>query len=370
MKRPELRNHLAWLATSLRGSFEEMCRLFGTSPAAVDSARAFAAHHQLLGYCGYLLQDHAQREEIPSAFLGEVATHAKKLGRKNQQLQSTLPTIAAAFEQADVPFLLLKGPHIALRFYGGLERRTFWDMDLLVRPADLSLAHQLLSAQGYRKASRRFINERASRFFTHAYDYHKPHTLDIDLHWKLANHPGLRLNYASIWQSKQDLMLGGTSFSTLSDAYALTFLLIGIVKDFGRGSLRLRSMVDLYRILAALDRKTDWPRFFEDRKEEGSQELCFGALTVFFSLFQVRAEEFPRLFENIGVQLEPQPGLEEVLFLLQPGRFAMRNKRWASRYCATSRLGYAGWWALSLPARLVVHQKVRRRKPKTRASSP
>lgn len=361
----ELRDRITLLAALARGSTEDV-RRYLDSPGTVDQFRAFLAHHQLLGYCAYVFQQSAQRDRIPGALLEDAEIHARKLRSKIDKVVATLPLVSAAFTQADIQFIVLKGLHHALRFYGGLERRTFWDLDLLVHPTKLAAAHDLLIGQGYEPAAPNFFGDSVTRYLTHARDYRRSRWPDIDLHWSLANHPGLRIKYGALWESKQLLALDGTSFSALSDAYALTFLLIGIVKDLERGGLRLRSMVDLHLQLQAMDPMMDWTGFFADRSEEGIERLCIEVLGVFFELFQVKPEEFPRLHGAIEGQARLSGGRPTALELIRPGYLAVRNKRWASQLYATSPAGYVTWWAVSLPARLLVHGRSRRPSPRTR----
>lgn len=362
----DLKTQITLLAALVRGSVDEVYPCLAASSVATDDFRAFLAYHQLLGFVGYVLCDHPLLEKMPEALREDLVTHARKLGWKNETARKTLPLVNTAFQETNTPFILLKGVHIALRYYGGLERRTFWDMDILVHPANLVKAQQQLFSCGYELASRVFVTDRLSRFFTHALDMRKPGGLDIDLHWKLANHPGLRLDYKAIWESSRTLTLEGHSFSVLSDEYVLAFLLISIVKDIERGSLRLRSMVDLYKILEMMDADTDWPRFFKDRGLEGVEVISMGALSVFFALFQVRPDEFPRLQQEVNTRSNTISDLEEALMLLQPRHFALQNKQWASGLYSVSRMGYLWWWGISLPARLIVHQPPRKPGKKAR----
>jgi hypothetical protein len=61
----------------------------------------------------------------------------------------TLKGIAAAFHQADLPMVSLKGPCLAERLYGDAALRTCYDLDLLVRQSDLARAERLLTDIGF-----------------------------------------------------------------------------------------------------------------------------------------------------------------------------------------------------------------------------
>jgi len=56
----------------------------------------------------------------------------------------TLKTVLKEFHAAELPAIALKGPSLAERFYGDTALRTYADLDLLVRRADLGRAERLL----------------------------------------------------------------------------------------------------------------------------------------------------------------------------------------------------------------------------------
>ena len=71
----------------------------------------------------------------------------ERLVREVMQLSSLLT--AAGHE-----VMLLKGPYLAERFYGGIDQREFYDLDILIRREELAAVERLLRSRGYiRKSS-------------------------------------------------------------------------------------------------------------------------------------------------------------------------------------------------------------------------
>ncbi len=96
---------------------------------------------------------------------------------------------AAAFYQADLPMVSLKGPCLAERLYGDAALRTCYDLDLLVRQSDLARAERLLTDIGFRPDS-------------DADDYHRRwrrKAVILELHHNLENPLAFDFDMDAIW---------------------------------------------------------------------------------------------------------------------------------------------------------------------------
>src|SRR5436305_178335 len=67
------------------------------------------------------------------------------------RIDSATAEVLRAFAADDVACLVLKGPAIARWLYDASEPRYYIDSDLLVRPADMQRAEQILEALGFAK---------------------------------------------------------------------------------------------------------------------------------------------------------------------------------------------------------------------------
>jgi hypothetical protein len=256
-------------------------------------------------------------------------------------------------------FILLKGPYLAIRFFGGIDRREFWDLDILVRRERVVPIEVLLRSIGYTRKSTILINPALTTRFTHAFDFVKS-DVALDLHWLLSANAAHYLDYEAIWRQRQDFVLAKRNFAVLSDEYEIVFSLISIFKDLGRGAARLKSFVDLYVILNQLSRRIDWEAFVAHRRSEKILRITVNMLTIFLELLNCR-HEFPEVAaalvrERQHIKVVPA-GHYQVLIDGSPG--ALKNKAWAARIYECSRLHVFVWWLVSLPFRLAVHDSGR-----------
>lgn len=100
-----------------------------------------------------LLYWHANRlgpNVVPAAILEQLRDQFIWNTRHNLALAGELLQVLHLFKAAGIRALAFKGPTLTAFAYGNLALRVFNDLDLLVLPADLPRARELLSARGYR----------------------------------------------------------------------------------------------------------------------------------------------------------------------------------------------------------------------------
>ncbi|MGH8012455.1 MAG: nucleotidyltransferase domain-containing protein [Candidatus Binataceae bacterium] len=98
-----------------------------------------------------------------------------------------LKRIAAAFSNAAIPLIAVKGPVLAVLAYGDPLFRVFADLDILVRERDLEGAATLLGVLDYRSENYDLAAIR-SRYFNivEAEFRHLETSVMVDLHWRLS----------------------------------------------------------------------------------------------------------------------------------------------------------------------------------------
>ena len=296
------------------------------------------------------------RSGFPEPALDKLGPLHLRQQTRNTILLDELRHLLLAFSAAGQEFILLKGLYLAEKFYGAIDRRALWDIDILVKKEHLNHVQKLLVADGYVRKSRPFLREDLSSYFTHAFDFAKDN-MSVDLHWSLSTHSSYRLDYSRIWAQKQMFSIEGNAFVVLADEYEIVFNLLSTIRDLERGSLRLRSLVDLYMILKGTEGQLDWHVFFAHRKKENVCKISLSILSLFLSVFHCQAE-FPDLaraieHERRTMRFDDRPNGAK---LLEPSRFGLKQKLWASRLYETSILGFFSWWMISLPFRLSVYK--------------
>lgn len=145
---------------------------------------------------------------------------------------AALREIAAALDGADVPWLLWKGPALALSAWGDPARRHFSDLDIVVDPADRERARDVLAHAGWApKGALSPAQERAIHSVTAAYPLTKPGALLLELHWAFMGrlYPNV-LAVRDVVARAERLPLAGLSVRVPSPADALLLLALHATK--------------------------------------------------------------------------------------------------------------------------------------------
>lgn len=122
-----------------------------TADAAALRPSVFAARLRLHGLAGLLTLRHgAQLAQLPPTLAAEVAqAHRRGVVASLAQAGAGLEVIQA-FERAGIPCLPLKGQVLSWRLYGAIGVRHSGDIDVMVDPATVLPAVEVLLGLGYR----------------------------------------------------------------------------------------------------------------------------------------------------------------------------------------------------------------------------
>lgn len=269
-----------------------------------------------------------------------------------ERLMRVLRELVDAFGEAGIEPMLLKGPYLAERYYGNLDRRPFGDLDLLVRDGDVEKAQDRLRGLGFARVSRVLGPEGFTRRFVHAFEFRRADS-NVDLHWALARHCSFRIDHDRLWEeSSRYRFRSGLSVKVPPDEYVLTQSLLGAFRDLRLANFGYRTLVDIYKILLALPADWDWGRFFERRACEGLN----GIATAVLALVLERLRCGSRL-PGLAADLDRRGALPGELSALQPRGtgLGLRNRRLAmTLYDAPAAYAFL-WWLGSLPFRTAVY---------------
>ena len=330
--------------------------------------RAFTDLHQLSGYLYMQIREGSLEGLFPPDYLERMG---ERYSLQRQRCDDTLREAAHiydAFKAARQSLLFLKGPFVSQQFYGDIYQRFYWDVDILVPRQDLLASDQLLRDMGFSKLSLVLFSHRAMTRVTHTYDYHKRvagsdqpkhrQYLPLDLHWSLRSHFSFRLDHENVWKQQGQCPLLGRSFPVLSAEYALVMNVLGIFFDVELGTIRLKSFLDLCKMLEMTDADMDWDAFFERRTSENIFGIVLNVIDLVLDILECRSR-FPRVASMIErnrhfIRL-PDPA--DKYRLLERSRSALINRRWAhGLYQAPVLLSFL-WTMTSLPFRIAAHDR-------------
>lgn len=278
--------------------------------------------------------------------------------RRNAELLQALARIDWTLREAGIEYRLLKGLYLGERFYGGPDQRFTWDLDLLVRPADIWKTLDLLDELGFAKPSFSLGLERLAPQVAHALECRRADGLSVDLHWAFRRLPGLRVDEAALWRQGGCHRLGGLDCPVPPDEYTLLQLLLGIAADLDRGLCRLRAVWDIYMALKGMA-DPDWPGFLARREAEGSARLAVNALALVLFRLDCR-DEFPALAAALDGRRDGSSihSAEQARTILARAPHGLENHLLYARWQPLPQWRYWAWWAATLPLRFFFARRI------------
>lgn len=317
----------------------------------------FVDKHQLSGNLYLALNDSYLKDFFSVDLIRHFKSFYMKQWMINEQIIKETERLAELFIDSREKVIFLKGHFLVQRFYGDIDRRPIRDIDILVKKEDIDSIDRLLTGNGFKRTSAILLNKNLTIYFTHHFEYWKQ-DIPLDLHWVLMNHFSFNLNYETIWKEKLKFIYKNKLFYVLSDEYELVFRILSILMDIQLGVIILKSLVDIYMILKAIDKSIVWDDFFANRKTEGLFCISLNILDLVLNIFNCHSD-FIELYMYIEKNKKyiKYKDLNEKMNLLSHSWFAFKNKLWAFRLYQTSVFKSFCWWAISLPFRLAIHRE-------------
>ena len=196
--------------------------------------------------------------ETPGDLLASWELRVRENTQHNLNLTGELLTLLALLAEAGIPAVPYKGPFLALALYGDLGLRQSVDLDLLVRPRDLSKTQTLLLQRGYRPHLLLNPSQEGSYRRSHAErEWQAPGGIMVDLHWGFSpRRLALDLRTGAIWArlERQDLPGGnGEKVLGFPPEDLLLLLCIHGAKDCWSRLIWLSDLARLLETSAPLD---------------------------------------------------------------------------------------------------------------------
>jgi hypothetical protein len=332
-----------------------------------DQFQAFTDLHHLSGYLYVQIKDSPVEDFFPPPFMERLGSRYSEQRQRCDDILREAALLFDIFQAANQDVLFIKGPFVAQQFYGDIYQRSYMDIDILVPRDDVLASDKLLRDSGFTRRSLMFISNDAMTRFIHAYEYRKRiaenpgpgrrEYLPLDLHWVLQVHFSFRLDYEQIWKQQEQCFLAGKKFPVLGKEYALVLTALGILVDIKLGTIRLKSFLDLYKMLDMLDSELDWDAFFQKRMQENIFVITLNVIDLVLTVFDCRSR-FPcvaRYIEDNQQQIRLSDSSDKYL-LLERTRFSRNNIKWAISLYQGRALQSLMWSFLSIPFRVAAHE--------------
>lgn len=190
------------------------------------------------------------REAVPAAIAEALSTDAAEIAASNLRSASQSRELAEAFGRAQIPLLFVKGLTVGALAYGNSTLKMGWDIDLLIDPADLEQAADLLDSLGYwpttpprRRALRSWHRRRKESVWS------KDRGLPLELHTRLADNPELIPGITTASPTQSVEVASGIALPTLAPDELFAYL---CVHGASSAWFRLKWISDLAALLDGL----------------------------------------------------------------------------------------------------------------------
>lgn len=193
-----------------------------------------------------------------------------------------LAQVNAAFSDAGIRMISMKGPLLSVELYGDPSMRTSRDLDLMVAPEDLRRAGDILTGMGFTLKP----NPYATTPLRHKYYglvEHEKHEVYyrgdvcLELHWE--HDYQTKRSFDALWENREEMTLMGRSAAVMGAADRYPALITHAAEH---GFLRLRWLLDLYE----LQKKPafSWEKTLDAMLEQGVGEILLETLLVMYRL--------------------------------------------------------------------------------------
>jgi hypothetical protein len=217
-----------------------------------DRLLSLAARHGLLPLLGRHMQS---LDSVPAEVRERLRAHQHAVALHNLARAGELVRVLRLFDQNRIPALPFKGPALAQFAYGDLALREFGDLDLLLRPADVSRARSLLMEQGYHSQYALTQAQEAAYLRSQGQlPLEKPGRAIVELHAALAPRAfPFDLGLARMWPRRVTVALTGQPVAAPGAENLLLILCMHGAKHLWKNLGWICDVAELLRAHHALD---------------------------------------------------------------------------------------------------------------------
>ena len=225
---------------------------------------------------------------------------------QNLFLEGELRQVLHAFNEANIPLMLFKGPTLAYTVYPQPQMRTYHDIDALVRREDLARAHELLLSLGYTSYEEFRGNALEKQRTGYNYSLKRPDSwLEVLIELHTAPHTGeiaTVFDVEAMWQKAQPIMVLGEQTLTMHPVDHLLYL---CWHYRFHGFSRLIWLYDLVAMVRSFPEDFDWQELVQAAHHQRLATTLYSCLSWCRDLFEVAipAEVFRQLRPPLATRL-------------------------------------------------------------------
>ncbi len=193
-----------------------------------DKLIALAERHRMIShvYCNIM----SIKEFIPIQPFKKIQQKCENNRLKVIRLAGTLIEATTAFNENNIPVVVLKGPLMAVQFYEDIGMKQSRDIDLLVERENIDRCDQVLKDIGCKRIQPDFSltgkQKKVHENIMHHHTYLNPKTNTlIELHWRLLSPPSLMpIDTNTLMKRSVKIKWEEREFNVLADADRILYL--------------------------------------------------------------------------------------------------------------------------------------------------
>ncbi|CAI6036556.1 nucleotidyltransferase domain-containing protein [Cohnella sp. JJ-181] len=250
-----VRDELALLLDLVRLDEREREAPASTGDRTADWSKflALAKHHRVYPALSATLSK-VEAPWLPDRVKEDLNKERRHNRLKMLSLAAEMSRTTAHLASAGIRSLILKGPLLAQDLYGDLSMRTSKDLDILIPANELDRVRSLLAELGYVCEKQKLPNVLNGWKWRHHHVsfFHPSHSLQLEIHWRLAPGPGREPGFDELWSRRREHSFGSGNAAYLGQEDQFLYL---IHHGARHGWFRLRWLCDI-DVLARRD--LDW----------------------------------------------------------------------------------------------------------------
>jgi hypothetical protein len=221
-----------------------------------DKFKRLAIRHKVLPLIHVFLKK-KYPEVVPVFLAAEFKKTFFLTSANNLYFTAILHKVIEFFDDSNIECVPLKGPVISEQLYGDINRRFFFDLDILVPVEKSFQAFSLLISKGFIPELN--LNEKQFDAYMNSEDHIILSTgkrnVIVELHWELsARYLSKPFTFEQIRQQVQEYNFSGKKILTFSNADLLVYLCL-------HGSKHIWETLELiYLVATLLNQDLDWGR--------------------------------------------------------------------------------------------------------------
>jgi hypothetical protein len=225
---------------------------------------------------------------IPQESYRDLSNHYYTNLKRNMSIIGALRKVLATFQEAGIPFIVLKGIALAEHVYPNIATRGMSDVDILVKKDDLFKVDDYLSSLGYisrdstvAKAIHNPIGYLAS--LEYRKDAKSP--LNLHVHWHTVNTsvPATmfveRIDINRLWENSAMIAVADSHALMLRPEHLIIYLCEHALR-VGHSFDRLILVCDIYFAIKAFENSLDWNFIAEESRRFGLSRFVYYGLSI------------------------------------------------------------------------------------------